>query len=131
MPKSALPFLMFQGNAEEALAFYSANLEGTKIEHIERYCENEAAAAGILKSARLTICGQEVMILDSPPVHQFSFTPSFSFFMECSDEDEVHRLAAIFSEGGNTMMEVGNYGFSRLYAWVADSFGVSWQFNCA
>jgi predicted 3-demethylubiquinone-9 3-methyltransferase (glyoxalase superfamily) len=79
----------------------------------------------------MTLLGQEVMIYDSPPMHDFGFTPSFSFFVECADEDEVRRLAAAFAEGGHALMPVDNYGFSRLYAWVADRFGLTWQFNCA
>jgi predicted 3-demethylubiquinone-9 3-methyltransferase (glyoxalase superfamily) len=131
MPKSVLPFLMFQGNAEAALEFYRTALEGVQLDRIERYGENEPVAAGALKTARMTMLGQEVMIYDSPPMHDFGFTPSFSFFVECADEDEVRRLAAAFAEGGHALMPVGNYGFSRLYAWVADRFGVTWQFNLA
>ena len=131
MPKSVLPFLMFQGNAEAALEFYCATLEGVQVDRIERYGENEPVAAGALKYARMTLSGQEVMIFDSPPMHDFGFTPSFSFFVECADEDEVRRLAAAFADGGHALMPVDNYGFSRLYAWVADRFGLTWQFNCA
>lgn len=130
MPKSVLPFLMFQGNAEAALDFYRAALPGAQVDRIERYGENEPVAAGSLKTARLTVCGQEVMIFDSPPMHDFAFTPSFSFFVECADEDEVRTLATAFADGGHPLMPVDNYGFSKLYAWVADRFGVTWQFNC-
>ena len=29
------------------------------------------------------------------------------------------------------MMPADNYGFSRLFTWVSDRFGVSWQLNLA
>jgi predicted 3-demethylubiquinone-9 3-methyltransferase (glyoxalase superfamily) len=34
-------------------------------------------------------------------------------------------------EGGSAKMPLDNYGFSRKFAWVADSYGVSWQLNLA
>ena len=30
---------------------------------------------------------------------------------------------------GAVMMPVDNYGFSSLFTWIADRFGVSWQLN--
>jgi predicted 3-demethylubiquinone-9 3-methyltransferase (glyoxalase superfamily) len=70
-----------------------------------------------------------VMCIDSPVKHQFTFTPSFSFFVDCASEDDLRRLAAALGEGGPVLMALANYGFSRLFTWVNDRFGVSWQLN--
>ena len=43
--------------------------------------------------------------------------------------EELDRLFAGLSEGGGVLMPVGEYGFSRRFAWVNDRFGVSWQLN--
>lgn len=77
----------------------------------------------------LVIAGQELMIIDSPPVHAFSFTPSISLFVDCADELEIERLFAGLAEGGKIHMPLDNYGFSLRFAWVDDRFGVSWQLN--
>ena len=97
---------------------------------VERYGRDEAGAEGSIRRARFTIGGQSVLCTDSVVKHSFSFTPSFSFFVECGYEDEVRRLSHVLKEGGSEMMPVANYGFSALFAWVSDRFGVSWQLNC-
>jgi predicted 3-demethylubiquinone-9 3-methyltransferase (glyoxalase superfamily) len=61
--------------------------------------------------------------------HSFTFTPAVSLFVRCDSEEEVSRLCSALAEGGNVLMPVGNYGFSRRFAWVNDRFGVSWQLN--
>jgi predicted 3-demethylubiquinone-9 3-methyltransferase (glyoxalase superfamily) len=79
--------------------------------------------------ARIRIGGQEIMLNDSPPVHAFTFTPSASIFVECDDEAQLRDLAQKIGEGERVMMAIDNYGFSTLFTWVADPFGVSWQLN--
>jgi predicted 3-demethylubiquinone-9 3-methyltransferase (glyoxalase superfamily) len=41
----------------------------------------------------------------------------------------LRALAEALGDGGGVMMPIGNYGFSRLFTWLADRFGVSWQLN--
>lgn len=129
MPNSCLPFIMFTGQASEALGFYVATIPGTQIESMEHYGEGEQMPSGALKSAVFTIAGQRIRAFDSPPMHDFTFTPAISFFIECADEAEIRDLANDLAEGGGAMMPLDDYGFSKLFAWVADRFGVSWQLN--
>lgn len=82
-----------------------------------------------MRVVTFSLAGQNVMCIDSPAKHAFTFTPAFSFFVDCASEDEVRRYAAALGEGGQTFMPLGNYGFSQLFTWVGDRFGVSWQLN--
>jgi predicted 3-demethylubiquinone-9 3-methyltransferase (glyoxalase superfamily) len=123
----ATPFLMFQGQARDALALYRSAFPDLEELLLQEHAQGEQA--GQIAMAQIRFAGQEVMLFDSPPVHGFTFTPSFSFFIQCDDEAQLRRLAEVLGEGGTVMMEVGNHGFSMLYTWIADRFGVSWQLN--
>ena len=127
----AKPFLMFQGKgkAEEAMRFYVSLFPDGAIDSIERFGAGEEGAEGSVKRATFGFAGQSVMCFDSPVKHAFDFTPSFSFFVGCESEAEIDRLVETLGEGGEMLMEPGDYGFSRKFAWLNDRFGVSWQLN--
>ena len=116
---------MFEGKAEEAMKFYVSLFPDSEIGEIERYAAGDPE--GPVKKAVFTIGGQTVLCTDGLLHHAFTFTPAISFFVDCESEAEVRRL----SEGGNIFMPLGDYGFSRLFAWVGDRLGVSWQLNLA
>lgn len=128
MPRAVTTFLMFEGKAEEAMNFYVALFQG-QVTAIEKYGPGEQGAEGSIKKADFTVAGCKLNCIDSPVKHAFTFTPSVSLFVECEDEAELDRAYAALSEGGKVMMPVGNYGFSKKFAWVGDRFGVSWQLN--
>jgi predicted 3-demethylubiquinone-9 3-methyltransferase (glyoxalase superfamily) len=124
MATSVRPFLMFQGGvAEEAMKFYASLFEGAEIHDVMRHPDGKIAKGSI------TLAGQTVYCSDSPVAHAFTFTPSSSLFVECTSEDELRRLAKAL--GAAELMPINNYGFSRLFAWVNDRWGVSWQLNLA
>ncbi|WML56479.1 VOC family protein [Neobacillus sp. PS2-9] len=124
------PFLMFQdGKAEEAMNFYTSLIEDSAITNIVRYGANESGNEGTVMQATFTLKGQEFMCSDSNVKHQFSFTPSFSIFVTCNTEEELDNLYQKLNEGGQALMPLGNYGFSKKFGWLNDRFGVSWQLN--
>ena len=128
--EKVMPFLMFQkGKAEEAMNFYTSLIEDSKITKIVRYGANESGDEGTVMQATFTLKGQEFMCIDSNVKHQFSFTPSFSIFVTCSTEEELDTLYQKLSEGGEALMPLGDYGFSKKFGWLNDYFGVSWQLN--
>lgn len=129
MKTKITPFLMFEGRAEEAMRFYVSLFADSHIDKIVRYGIGEAGAEGTVMRADFTLAGQPVICIDSPAKHAFTFTPSMSMFVDCADEDEIGTLFAELSRDGGVMMPLGDYGFSRKFAWVSDRYGVSWQLN--
>lgn len=128
MPK-VRTYLMFQGTAEQAVSFYSSVFPSFIVGPVARYREGEPGAPGAFKLAPVSFADHELLILDSPPIHDFSFTPSVSLFLDFETQDTLDTAFGKLSEGGNVMMPLDNYGFSARFGWVADRFGVSWQLN--
>jgi len=122
-------FLMFQGTAEAAMNFYISLFEGSEIIHIERYAAGEPGAEGSVKRADFKLGRHKMICIDSPVKHAFTFTPSISIFVDCENEAELNEVFNRLSANGQVLMPLDNYGFSKKFAWINDTFGVSWQLN--
>lgn len=131
MPRSASPFLMFQGDAQQALELYASVFPSLEVTRRERWAAGEPGTQGSFKSATFVLGGTEWRCFDSPVKHAFAFTPSLSIFVECETEAELDHAFARLSDGGRILMPLGSYGFSTKFGWADDRFGVSWQLNFA
>ncbi len=129
MPQSITTFLMFSGRAEEAMRFYTSLFPNSQILQMNTYGPEGPGKEGSVIHAIFTLNGVPIMASDSPVQHAFSFTPSTSFFVQCTDAAEFERAFAALSEEGMVLMPPNNYGFSTRFAWCNDRFGVSWQLN--
>ncbi|MGB3045103.1 MAG: VOC family protein [Xanthobacteraceae bacterium] len=129
MATSVRPFLMFEGRANEAIAFYVGLIPNSDIVDVTRYGAGEPGPEGTVKFAVVRLAGQQVLFSDSFVSHGFTFTPSLSLFVDCESEADLERIFTALSEGGGVLMPLSDYGFSRRFGWVNDRFGVSWQLN--
>ena len=109
------PFLWFDGNAEEAMNFYTSIFKNSKIGHVSRYGEAGPGPKGTVMTATFELEGQQFMALNGGPA--FKFNESISFFVNCQTQQEVDELWKKLSAGGEK---------SRC-GWLKDKFGVSWQ----
>lgn len=124
-------FLMFDGQAEEAMNFYLSTFNNSKIVSLIRYGPNEAGKEGTVLHATFSLEGQDFMCIDSNVQHAFTFTPAVSLYIQCKTEAEIDALFEKLSSGGEVLMPLDRYPFSDKFAWCADRFGVSWQLNLA
>ncbi|MFJ9820437.1 VOC family protein [Streptomyces sp. NPDC101151] len=122
-------FLMFEGNAEKAMTFYISLFDDAEIVSITRYGADGPGKEGSVQHATFSLAGEQLMCIDSPAKHDFTFTPAVSLFVQCENEAEIDRLYAALAEQGAELMPLGSYGFSPRFGWVNDRFGVSWQLN--
>ncbi len=129
MARTVATFLMFDGAAEQAMNLYVSLYSDSHINRLERYGPGEHGAEGTIRLAEFELAGHRLKCIDSPTKHDFTFTPSISIFVDCADEAELENAFKQLSEGGGVLMPLGNYGFSKVFGWVSDRFGVSWQLN--
>jgi predicted 3-demethylubiquinone-9 3-methyltransferase (glyoxalase superfamily) len=123
MRPTVVPFLMFEGQAEEALGLYLSAFEDAEAIDVQRFDD------GTIEAAFLRIGEQRIRLFDSPVEHDFGFTPAVSLFVEFAKPEEVDATFAKLSEGGGVLMGLDAYPFSSRFAWINDRFGVSWQLS--
>lgn len=126
----AYPFFLFTNcRAEEALNLYVTLFEDAKIESLERWAEgNPMGPAGKVQSAFFTIKGETIRFMDSAG-HDHGLTPSTSIYVICDGEAEFRKAYEGLIDGGQALMPLGEYPFAKLYAWVQDKFGLTWQLS--
>lgn len=113
------PCLWFDGNVEDAVAFYTSIFPNSHILAVDRYGESTAALAGqrvgSVMAITFQLARQRFMALNGGP--QFKFTPAISLAVECETQAEVDDLWTKLSAGGETLQ----------CGWLTDRFGVTWQ----
>lgn len=124
-------FLMFAGQAEEAMNFYVSLFENSQVIRVTRYGPGEMGKEGSVVHALFSLNGQELMCIDSPAEHGFTFTPAISLYVSCPEEAKITRYFESLSAGGQVLMPLGEYPFSKKFGWIQDRFGVSWQLSAA
>ena len=105
------PFLWFNDQAEEAMRFYVDLFPNSHVNSVTRHGDDDAPAF----SVDFSINGQQFQAINGGPHH--ALTPGFSVFVSCADQEEVDRLWAALSEGGE----------ESQCGWVTDRFGLTWQ----
>ena len=117
------PFLMFNGNAEEAMNFYTSIFNNAEIESIFRQ-EN-----GTVMNATFTLNGQTFMAIDNSNGNDIPFTSTISLFVTCETEQEIDTVFKKLAEDGKILMDLAPTPFSVKFAWIEDQYGISWQLN--
>jgi predicted 3-demethylubiquinone-9 3-methyltransferase (glyoxalase superfamily) len=98
-----VPFLWFDGKAEEAAKFYVSIFKNAKLLTVT------------LMSVTFQLEGQQFYALNGGP--QYKFTPAISLFVNCETQQEVDELWTKLSAGGS----------DEQCGWLRDKYGLSWQ----
>lgn len=104
------------GMAEAAIDFYSSIFEHSSTELLMHYPEGSENAGKVLYS-EFKLHHQNMIAMDGPGVHDYTFNEGVSFVVECESQKEIDYYWERLTEGGRESM----------CGWLEDKFGVSWQ----
>jgi predicted 3-demethylubiquinone-9 3-methyltransferase (glyoxalase superfamily) len=115
------PCLWFDGQAEEAAAFYAAIFGDSRIVSVSRYGEAgrevHGRPAGTAMAVAFELEGQAFTALNGGPM--FKFNEAVSFQVDCRTQADVDYYWEKLSEGGDPT--------AQRCGWLKDKYGLSWQ----
>ncbi|MEQ1578637.1 MAG: VOC family protein [Hyphomicrobium sp.] len=111
------PCLWFEGNAEEAVQFYTSVFPNSSVSAVHRSrTDTPGSKEGAVLLILFTLAGQNYQALNGGPHDKFNDAISLS--VDCEDQAEVDRLWAALTVDGGRPVQCG---------WLKDKFGLSWQ----
>lgn len=115
------PCLWFEGNAEEAVAFYTGIFPNSKV--INTLLTSKAVAMESGNTEGTVLCiefeldGQPYLALNGGP--QFKFNEAVSLMIRCKDQQEIDHYWNKLGTGGPKE--------AQICGWLKDKYGLSWQ----
>lgn len=140
MEQKIIPNLWFNGNAEEAVGFYVSAFPDSKTVVTTHYpssadeglADFQLDMAGKVLTIDFELGGLRFSAINAGP--EFQPNPSVSFMLNFDPSRDEHarehldQLWDTLAAGGEVLMPLDTYPFSKRYGWVKDRFGLTWQF---
>lgn len=130
----AVPFIMLDGNAEEAIAFYEKAL-GASLVFKQTYGEGPDSAEvpaedhGKIAHSVLRVGEVELYVADLFPGFTHQAGNQISICLVTNDAEEARRYYERLLEGGQVNIPLGPVHFSPAYGMVTDKFDVAFQIS--
>jgi len=116
------PHLWFDKEAIEAAKLYVSTFPGSRILHTSVL---HNTPSGDTEVVSFELSSLEFQAISAGPT--FKLNPSVSFHVKCKTKDEVDDYWSRLVDGGQVLVELGEYPFSDRYGWLQDKYGLSWQ----
>ncbi len=98
MPTPISPCLWFDGNAKEAVDFYTSLFPDSRITQTTHYGENAPLPAGTVMTISFELGDRPFMAINGSD--QFQFSPAISMMAHCETQEELDRLWEALLDGG-------------------------------
>lgn len=109
------PFLWFDNQAEEAIAFYLSVFKNAKPGAVMRCGEAGPGPKGSVLCASFELDGLQIIAMNGGP--HFKFTEAISLLIHCGSQEEVDYF----------WEKLGDGGAYNACGWLKDRYGLSWQ----
>ncbi|WP_058306784.1 VOC family protein [Gracilibacillus massiliensis] len=123
-----VPHLWFNNEANEAAQFYTSIFPDSKTISNTTIHDTPSGDSDLVS---FNLAGYSFMAINGGP--HFTFNPSISFFVNfdpSKDENARENLLQLWeklSQDGTPLMPLQEYPFSKLYGWIQDKYGLTWQ----
>ena len=124
------PYLMFNGDCEEALNFYSRTIGG-EIKHLSRFegSPAESMSADKQKVMHATFEGNGITLMASDGSQPVSNSANIHLCMDFKDTAAMDNVFNLLAEGGNITMPLQDTFWGARFGMLTDRFGINWMFN--
>lgn len=129
-----IPYLLFNGDCEEAFQFYEKILGG-KIEGMSKNAGSPAEAhvpaqwRDKILHARMTV-GDSILLASDVPPDQYEKPSGFSVSIQLKDIAEAERVFKALADNGKVVMPIQETFWSPSFGMLVDRFGIPWMVNC-
>ena len=128
------PYLMFNGNCEEALKFYEQTL-GAKIDGVSKHAGTPSEEhvppewRDKVLHARFTVGNNVVMASDAPPGH-YAPPQGMSIALGLNDAAKGEEIFNKLAENGTVQLPFSQTFWASGFGMCVDRFGIPWMVNC-
>ena len=130
--EAIIPYLNFNGNAAEALVFYSTALGGN-VTQSSTFGEANMAQDETMKDKILHAVFEagelKFMVSDCPPGVSVSEGNQVSLSLNFNDLETIEKTFTALAEGGQITMPMQDTFWGARFGMTKDKFGVHWMFN--
>jgi PhnB protein len=128
------PYLMMNGNAQQAIQFYEKVL-GAKVIFMQKFEEMPEnpefplpeEARGLISHAMIKVGETDMMFSDNFPGQQSLSGNQVTICITSSDAEKSKQIYEALKQGGEVKMPMQETFFSPAYGIVKDQFGVTFQ----
>jgi PhnB protein len=130
--EAIIPYLNFNGNAAEALNFYSKALNGEvvyKQTFGESPMESSEEQKDKIMHASFKAGNLNFLVSDTMPGQPVTSGTNISLSLNFNDADEMNKTFTALSEGGKVTMELQDTFWGARFGMLEDKYGFNWMFN--